>query len=102
MIKQAIKKPLFHALFYAAGFFLLWVANKTVPTTMAGPGLDMLMLFILVVGMLCTFFIGIIQRGITLLTKVIIVLIHCGGIALLVWWLNQPLKVHVTGSYGIW
>jgi len=89
-LKSIIDRPLFHVALYLLGFLLLYVSHKVEPTNLAGPGLDMLVLLLLFIAILYLFIRTLVKKNITVLTKIIITVIHILGIGVIIWWMNQP------------
>ncbi len=90
ILKKKIENPIFHIVFYLAGLTMLFSSNKIEPTNLAGPGLDLWVLLLLFVGMLYLLIVAWIKKEITILSKIIISIIHILGIAIVIWWGNQP------------
>ena len=76
--------------FYLLGYLLLYVSHTTEPTNLAGPGIDMIVLFILLIGILYLFIRTLIKKDILLFSKIFITAIHILGVSVIVWWANQP------------
>jgi hypothetical protein len=89
-LKSIIDRPLFHIIFYLLGFSLLYFSRKIDPTNLAGPGLDILVLLILLILILYLFTRTLIKKNITVLSKIIITVVHILGVAVIIWWGNQP------------
>ena len=90
ILKSIIDKPLFHFSFYLVGLLLLYVSHKIEPTNLAGPGLDMLVLLMLFISILYLFIRTLVKKNIIILSKVIITVVHILGVAIIIWWMNQP------------
>jgi competence protein ComGC len=71
------------------GFLLLYISHKVAPTNLAEPGLDMLVLLLLFISILYLFIRTLVKKSITVLTKIIIAVVHILGIAVIFWWMNQ-------------
>jgi len=86
---KIFKNPIFHILFYAAGFFLLIWSHKIAPSNLAGPGLDSWVLLLIVVAVIILFFTNL--RGTNkIIYKRCIIVIHACGIGLLFYLLSLP------------
>ncbi len=83
------KKPLFHILFYIAGFILLFISNRIDPTSLAGPGLDLVFLLFFAIVILSLLIKNFISKNI-IRNKIIILIIHVIGILIVSWMLSQP------------
>jgi hypothetical protein len=89
MAGSLVEKPLFHATFYLSGFALLYAGHRIYPTNLAGPGLD---LFVIVVMILCVLYLVIktlFKRNLLTHLKLFIFLIHILGIAAIGYWMAQ-------------
>ena len=89
-MKNIIDRPLFQVAFYLPGFLLLYVSHKVAPTNLAGPGLDILVLFVLFIVILYLFIGTLANKNIPVVSKIVILVVHILGIAVIIWWLNQP------------
>lgn len=83
------KKPIAHVLFYILSAAVLYFAHKIDPTDLAGPGLDILVLLLLIFA-IPTLLIVSLKKQITRYSKICISIIHIIGLGLIFWWLSLP------------
>jgi hypothetical protein len=84
------KRPWLHLLFYIFSFGALLLSNKIAPTTLAGPGLDMFVFFAFVLAIVVLVVRSAVQKGVTLVNRLLIICIHVAGMLTLYWWMNKP------------
>ena len=87
---QIFNRPLSHIVFYIIAFVAVYVANKIEPTSLAGPGLDFLVLLVCIVLIVVLLVRTLITKNIEKSSRLMIVCIHGLAIALMIWGLNQP------------
>ena len=87
---ELVKNPWLHLAFYVFGFVTLRLSHKISPTNLAGPGLDMFVLFAFIVSIIGIFIWALFRKGMALFNRLFIILVHIAGIVTLVWWVNQP------------
>jgi hypothetical protein len=90
---ESFKSPLFHLAIYFIGFSLYWVSNMISPTNLAGPGLDLLVLFLWLLSIVVSITIQFFLKQIPIIQRIAIIVVHLAGISALIWLLNQPTAV---------
>ena len=89
-MNSKLQKPVIHIIFYLLGLGLLCLAGKFAPTSLAGPGLDLVVLIIMFLSILYLLIIVWFKLRITLLQKIVISLIHLTVISITVFIINIP------------
>lgn len=89
-MKIKIDIPIFHVAFYLIGFLLLFIAHKIAPSSLAGPGLDMLVLFLLTISILTLLIGTLVTKSISVFSKIAITVVHVLGVAVIIWLMKQP------------
>jgi hypothetical protein len=84
------KKIIAHILFYILSVTVLYFSHKLVPTNLAGPGLEMLVLLLLIFIIPYLVISSWLNHSITFYSKVYISITHFVGICIILWWLSLP------------
>lgn len=85
-----LEKPIVHVLFYLLGFCLLLLTIKFSPTTLAGPGLDFVLMVIMFLSIIYFLVIVWFKLKVTLLQKIFISIIHLIGVSTIWLFINLP------------
>ena len=85
-----VNRPIFHLIFYLSGILILIGAHKIAPTNLAGPGLDLLVLTILLISSFAIAIKTFSTKHISIRNKIAIGVIHIFGLTFIYWWLILP------------
>ncbi len=87
---EYLKKPFPHVIFVVLGFSLLLIAFKLSPTSLAGPGLDLVTLLIFSLGIISLLIVNWFILKLKTTDKIIISTIHFFALLLIFWLMTKP------------